>query len=236
MKWLYLVLNLGSIAIPFLFSFHPKLKFYKFWKALVISMALTMLIFIPWDVIFTEQGFWGFDPRYYLGKTIFHLPIEEWLFFICIPYACVFTHYALMHYFPQLGLGEKWTNRVSFILWFILILLISFNYDKWYPLINYGLAIVLIPLMLKKNPVLLGRYYLTFLVMLIPFFLVNGILTGSFIEDQVVWYNNDENLGIRMFTIPVEDSIYAFTLIGMNLFLTDFFQKNIFRRTSTQPV
>jgi len=66
---------------------------------------------------------------------------------------------------------------------------------------------------------LLSSFYLTFLVMLIPFFIVNGILTGTGIENEVVWYNNDENLGIRMLTIPVEDSVFAFSLILLNLLL-----------------
>ena len=57
--------------------------------------------------------------------------------------------------------------------------------------------------------------------MLIPFFIVNGILTGSFIENEVVWYNNTENLNIRLFTIPIEDTIYAFTLILLNLFVVE---------------
>ena len=63
--------------------------------------------------------------------------------------------------------------------------------------------------------------------MLIPFFLVNGILTGSFIEEQVVWYNNSENLNLRVFTIPIEDTIYAFSLILTNLVLTEYFQKKL---------
>ena len=235
MKWLYLLLNLGSIAIPFLFSFHPKLKFYKYWKALAIAMLLTMLVFIPWDIVFTNQGFWGFNSDYYLSLRLFELPIEEWMFFICIPYACVFTHYALLHYFPNLGLSDKWTRNISYGLMLVMILIISFHYDKWYTLINYGFAIILIPLMLKYNPSLLSQYFITFLVMLIPFFLVNGILTGSFIEEQVVWYNNDENLGLRMFTIPVEDSIYAFTLIGMNLFLTEYFYNAFKAKKNVQP-
>ena len=97
--------------------------------------------------------------------------------------------------------------------------------QKWYPVINFGYAMLLIPLALKYNTELMQRYFLTFLIMLIPFFIVNGILTGSFIDDQVVWYNNDENLSIRMFTIPIEDSIYAFTMILSNLVLTEYFMK-----------
>jgi lycopene cyclase domain-containing protein len=68
--------------------------------------------------------------------------------------------------------------------------------------------------------------------MLIPFFIVNGILTGSFIEDQVVWYNNDENLGIRIGTVPIEDSVYAFTMILTVLVLTNYFDKKWSNATS----
>ncbi|NNK60372.1 MAG: lycopene cyclase domain-containing protein [Flavobacteriaceae bacterium] len=230
MNYLYLLLNLGSLSIPFIFSFHPKLKFYKKWPYLILAMLLTMVVFIPWDVIFTNNGIWGFNENYFLGMKLFQLPIEEWLFFICIPYACVFTHYALLYYFPNLKLSSKLTTGLSWGLLVVMVLLLSFHYDKWYPLINYSFAIILILLVLKNNLELLRSYYLTFLVMLIPFFIVNGILTGSGIEDQVVWYNNSENLGIRLWTIPIEDTIYAFTLILMNLALVDYFEKRSLRK------
>jgi len=37
---------------------------------------------------------------------------------------------------------------------------------------------------------------------LIPFIIVNGILTGTGIEGEAVLYNDAENLGLRMGTIP----------------------------------
>ena len=184
-----------------------------------------MLIFIPWDVIFTMNGIWGFNDTYFLGVKLFSLPIEEWLFFICIPFACVFTHYALLLYFPNLKLNKITTKKISTVLILLLFTLAAINYDKWYTVINFGLAIPLTVLVYKYNILLLQHFFLTFLVMLFPFFIVNGILTGSFIEDQVVWYNNAENLGVRMGTIPVEDSVYAYTMILCNLFLAEFFVK-----------
>ena len=81
MKYLYLWLNLGSFLIPFLFSFHPRLRFYTKWKSLFPAIAIMMAIFIPWDIIFTHQGFWGFNEAYISGIHLFNLPIEEWLFF-----------------------------------------------------------------------------------------------------------------------------------------------------------
>ncbi|TYA65955.1 lycopene cyclase domain-containing protein [Seonamhaeicola marinus] len=223
MNYLYLILNLGSLSIPFLFSFHPKLKFYTLWKPLFIGILLSMFIFIPWDIVFTYKGFWGFNGNYLIGTSIFNLPLEEWLFFICIPYACVFTHYALLHYFPNLGISKKLTKLISYILMLVFSILIIYNYDKWYTLINFTLALVLIFVTVKYRIQILSKFYITFLVMLIPFFVVNGVLTGSFIKNEVVWYNNAENLNFRLFTIPVEDSIYAFSLILIPLFIIEHF-------------
>ena len=179
---------------------------------------ITMAVFIPWDVIFTINGIWGFNPDYFLNTKILSLPLEEWLFFICIPFACVFTHYALLLYFPKMKLGENSSKSIAVGLMLTLVFVLIFNYDKWYTLVNFSLAIPLTLIVLKYNPKLLQHFFLTFLVMLIPFFIVNGVLTGSWIENQVVWYNNAENLGIRMGTIPVEDSIYAYSMILMSLF------------------
>ena len=222
MNSLYLWLNIGSIAVPLLYSFHPKLQLYKKFHWLLLSLMLTMGVFIPWDVIFTINGVWGFNSDYFLGFEIFSLPLEEWLFFICIPFACVFTHYALLLYFPNLKLNKVATKAISISLVLILFILALANYDKWYTLVNFSLAIPLTWLVYKYNPQLLQHFFLTFLVMLIPFFIVNGVLTGSWIDNQVVWYNDAENLGIRMGTIPVEDSIYAYSMILMNLFFFEY--------------
>jgi len=212
-----------SISIPLLYSFHPRLQLHKRFIWLFLSLILTMGVFIPWDVIFTVNGIWGFNPDYFLGVKFFRLPLEEWLFFICIPFACVFTHYALLLYFPKMKLNQKATQYIAYALMILLAIIVVLNTDKWYTLVNFSLAIPLTWIVLNQNLKLLQHFFLTFLVMLIPFFIVNGVLTGSWIENQVVWYNNAENLGLRMGTIPAEDSIYAYSMILMNLFLFEYF-------------
>ena len=72
----------------------------------------------------------------------------------------------------------------------------------------------------------LQGFYASFILILIPFFIVNGILTGSFIETPIVSYNNLENLGIRLFTIPVEDIGYAFSMLFGNLMIFETLKKD----------
>lgn len=221
MSYLYLLLNISSVFVPFVASFHPRLKFYKKWRYLIISMLITNVVFISWDVWFTKMGVWGFNPNYLIGYDILNLPIEEWMFFICIPYACVFMHYALLELNPKFQLSKTLTSKITYILIIVFLLLVGFNFDKWYTLVNYGLALLLLVLVYYYKPNLLSRFYISFLFMLIPFFIINGILTGAGIENEVVWYNNAENLGIRMYTIPFEDATYALTLILSNIFIVD---------------
>lgn len=219
MMSLYLWLDLLSISVPFLVSFHPRIKLYKSWRALFLALLITLVPFIIWDVYFTVQGYWGFNETYLSGIYLLHLPIEEWLFFICIPYACVFTHLSILEINPNLSLSEKVSNRITILLFTIFVLVLLFNTDKAYTAVDMIFAIITLALVKKFNPKLLQSFYLTFLFMLIPFFIVNGILTGTGIEGNVVWYNNEENLGIRLGTIPIEDSAYAFSLILLNLWL-----------------
>jgi len=218
---LYLIINIITIAIPLLLSFDKRVHYYTYWKALIPSILITMAFFIVWDVIFTEHGIWGFNERYIGQTTILGLPLEEFLFFITVPYASVFIIYVLEHYFPKLRMGKSLTRYFSIILIGFLLLIAIMNLEKAYTAVNFFAAAIVIGLVLAGKPSLLRRFYVSYLVILIPFGLVNGVLTGSFIDEQVVWYNNQENLGIRLATIPVEDVFYGMTLILLSYFLTE---------------
>ena len=78
----YLLVNLGAVLIPLIFSFHKKLNFYENWKPFWKSTFITSGIFISWDIIYTNIGVWEFNQEHITGLYLFNLPIEEYLFFI----------------------------------------------------------------------------------------------------------------------------------------------------------
>ncbi len=216
---LYFLLLLISVAVPFLLSFDKRLRFYKKWKYVLPSIFIVAAVYIAFDIYFTKLGVWGFNPRYLSGISLLHLPLEEWLFFIIIAYASLFLHFSIVEYFPNAKVGKKWTVRITILLFVLSILSVFMFHDKMYTVyISLTTAVALALAYFDKSQTI-SSFYISFLFILIPFLIVNGILTGSFIESEVVWYNNDENLGIRFFTIPIEDFAYGFSLILYNLLL-----------------
>jgi lycopene cyclase domain-containing protein len=216
-NWLYVFINLGAISIPFLAGFDKRLQFQKQWRFLFPAMLLTMLIFIPWDMLKTQIGVWGFNPRYLLGFYIGNLPVEEWAFFIAIPYACLFTYHSLNYLVKKDHLGS-FSGAITLFLALFLLVIGILNTDRLYTSVTFistGTFLLLHYFVIRAS--YLGRFYLMYLVTLIPFFVVNGLLTGSFIPEEVVFYDNTQNLGIRLGTIPVEDMVYGLLMLLMNV-------------------
>lgn len=224
-KYLYLTLDLLTILFPFLFSFYSKANFSKKWKYLWPAILIPGIVFIVWDELFTKLGVWGFNETYLSGLYVGSLPIEEILFFVCIPYACVFTYEALNHLISK-DYFRPYQKIISIALIVGCLFLGVINSDNWYTGTTFiSLSIYLSFLHFITKETFLGRFYFAYLFILIPFFIVNGILTGSGIEAPVVWYNDQENLGIRIATIPVEDVFYGMLLILMNISVFEWLQR-----------
>ncbi|WP_075348848.1 lycopene cyclase domain-containing protein [Algoriphagus marinus] len=221
-KFLYLSLNLFAISYPLARSFESRVKYSKQWYALFPAILITGVIFLIWDHYFTLWGVWEFNPRYNLGYSFFGLPLEEWLFFLTVPYACIFIYEVLIYFFPK-DIFKPAGKPLVFVL---VPLLIGFGFlhlDKMYTSVNaFFAAAVLILHFVIFGDKYLGRFIFAYLVVLIPFFLCNGILTGGMTEEPVVIYNNSENLGIRIWTVPIEDTVYNLSLLLLNISIFEF--------------
>jgi lycopene cyclase domain-containing protein len=90
------VLILSGI-IPLLASFWPGLKFYQNIRSLLISITIVAIFFSVWDVFAVYRGHWFFNPTDVWKLRIINLPVEEVLFFVVIPFCCIFTWEAVKH-------------------------------------------------------------------------------------------------------------------------------------------
>lgn len=211
--YLYLALMGLAFVGPFFLSFDRKVAFYKNWRYLLPATLIMATIFLVWDILFTWYGVWGFNPTYLSGISLLGLPLGEYLFFLVVPYCCVFIYEVVNAYFPQNYLGRFSASISNFLMGFSATMAVIF-YDKVYTLLNFALLTLLIFHFSRiRTAPWLGQFYLSFLIIIIPFFLINSVLTGSFIEQEVVWYNAETIVGVRLGTIPMEDLFYAMTLI-----------------------
>lgn len=222
MKWLYLLVNFCAFIVPFIFSFHPKLAFYKQWKYLWPAIIISSVLFLVWDAYFTCIGVWGFNSRYVLDIRFFNMPLEEFLFFVCIPYSCLFTYHCFSVLISRDYLASAKRAITNILVVALLLLGITFL-DRLYTSVTFLLlAAVLLAIQLFVKPRWLSRFYFSYLILLIPFCIVNGVLTGTGLQEPVVWYNNAENLGVRILTIPVEDVFYGMLLVLLNTLIYEY--------------
>ena len=219
---LYLKVLLFSFAIPFMASFSSKVKFNNYYSSLFLALLSSSIPFILWDICFTYLGVWGFNSEYHSGILLTNLPIEEVLFFHIIPFCCLFTYFVLKK-FDKFNL--RYNNVVLRLFSLILLVIGLMFYEKAYTLTVCLLsALVMLNISFSKAK-LNGYFFSTYiLISLIPFIIVNGILTGYIdFNNPPVWYNNAEIIGLRFLTIPVEDFLYNFVLMYINYMLFEFY-------------
>jgi lycopene cyclase domain-containing protein len=201
-----------SFAGPFALSFDRKVAFYQEWRFVFLAALIVAIPFLIWDEFFTQWGVWGFNPDYLLKIYFGHLPLEEVLFFVVIPYNFIFILKVIQAYFPN---RNKNTKRAAPIFAFVLlassIIWLMLHSENYYTTLATFLSAALTLLLRNRN--WYQDFMWAYLLCLIPFFIVNGILTGAVTPEPIVWYSDAHIIGWRMISIPFEDLYYNYALL-----------------------
>ena len=211
-KFFYFLLLALSLSFPLLRSFEEKLSYYKKWIALFPAILTMMAIHIPIDILFTRLGIWSFNNDFVSGVYLFNLPLEEWLFFVIIPFCCVFI-YESTNYFFKPQIASQKNLKTSLLIGVILIVLALVFFEKTYTTTYFSFSGIILILIFLCKPKWWKKFQIMFVFSLIPFLIVNGFLTGSFTDQPIVSYNDEQNLGIRLLNIPFEDIFYCFNIL-----------------------
>jgi lycopene cyclase domain-containing protein len=212
----YFLILAASLAGPLALSFDKKVAFYKQWKFVFVAMIIPALLYIVWDFYFTAKGVWSFNQAYITGIKLYNLPLEEVLFFFIVPYCCLFIYACIRSYFPDLT-NKKNADWFLKILAAVLVIAGIIYHNKYYTSWTFIFTAAFILIIYSAPKFFKGfdavSFLISYAICLIPFLIVNGFLTAI----PVVLYNDAENLGIRIYTIPFEDAFYGMLLVLMNI-------------------
>ena len=233
----YLIIDGLIILFPFLLSFKWKFKYYKYYKPLFASIAVVGLVYIIWDAIVTARGDWWFNHEYLSSIEFIGLPLEEIMFFIVVPYACIFIYENLEYFLPG---KQVFFNKLFYLVLsgFFIIIGAVYYYQDYTILAMFSCAAFFIISSIFFPQILQQRnYWLYIVISFIPFNIYNYILTSLI----VVYYNPHANWGGdgiwngRFFTIPFEDFFYNFSMLSFYLLAYIYF-KNKFGITKERKL
>lgn len=210
MSLTYLLTNLAIIVVPLWYTADRRTGYYRRLPALSFSILVVSSSYLAWDMAVTARGEWSFNPSYLTGVQIFNLPLEEVLFFITVPYSCLFIYEVVARATKDRRL--KISNAaviVSIVLF--LAASVAFYSQGYTAKALASCAVFLAAALLFDRPLLESRQYWVWLaICYIPFFIMNSILTAL----PVVEYNSAAIWGLRVGTIPMEDFFYNYAMLS----------------------
>jgi len=213
MKSTYLLINLVSVAFPLAFSLSDRFGFGARWKEAWRAVLVSALPFVAWDIAFARAGVWDFNPDFVLGYSLAGLPAEEILFFLAIPFACLFIYRQFSRSPRFLRPSGTPPGRLAAGLWAALSLALlavaAAHPEKIYTTTVCVLGAAACAALAVFRPRYSAALVAAVAVQYLPFLIVNGILTSL----PIVRYNASEILGLRIGSIPVEDAVYSFILL-----------------------
>lgn len=221
MHFEYLIFNFLIIIGPVLVIIFSKTAIKPLLLPSTISIVSTASAFLIWDH-FATGLFWVFNERFITGIKITNLPIEEILFFITVPFACLLLHVNVIK-------REKAAVRKTFIVYLTLMLtaLLLGAYFLYYSLLYTGSVLLALSailftdgFILKTRLLLIKKYYIFLSMLFALTFIFNYYLTAR----PVLIYNPEFNSGLRILTIPIEDFIYSFILMLMTTSIYEYFK------------
>jgi lycopene cyclase domain-containing protein len=199
--------------VPLLYTPDKRVGYYRRLPAVSFSILVVGFCYLLWDVLVTAQGEWSFNSRYLTGIEILNLPLEEIMFFITVPYSCLFIYEVVLY--ATKNSHFKIPNGVVIAMIVLLTAASIAFYSQGYTMKALVSCAVFLAatLLLDRSLIRSKQYWLWLVVCYIPFMIFNSVLTAL----PVVEYNSVAIWGVRLGTIPVEDFFYNYSMLSFYL-------------------
>ncbi len=185
-------------------------KFPHIFSALA-SIIPVAFVYIFWDALVTDI-WWSFNPLYTLGIIIGPLPIEEILFFFTVPWGCLVLWVNAKHHFPRKIFLVPLVARYGSVLLFFIVGVYAYVNRLWYLFSVFILCGFLLSFFFLFRKGYISSVAMIFTGIVIGLTVIfNGYLTAR----PIVIYDSAYMSGIRIFSMPIEDLFYGFSLLWL---------------------
>lgn len=221
MNYEYLIFNAVVVSGPSIFGSLKCCYIWNHWKQLLIAIVIPAIPFLLWDILVTGAH-WNFNPKYVSGIKIINLPLEEILFFVTVPFACLFTWEMIIRRAANKTINMKWLRIVLYFTLPIGIYFLSIGKQYTGLTLSFLFLANFVDQFLQTNLLFDRRFYFYLILIIIFTLIFNGFLTWL----PVVTYGVEYQLDFRIITIPVEDFFYGISLLFMNTSLYAYLVRN----------
>ncbi len=210
MPFEYLLLDAVIFAPVFAYACARRSFSRRQWFASAAAVLLVAVPFIAWDVAVAGHHWWS-DSRFVLGVRVLGLSLEEWLFFIAVPFACLFLW---VTGFRHRGRARPSMRRIGVRVGLVLVVAaagVGWGGPQYSALALLSLGLLVLADCSWGAAVLTHRGALPFAIAVVLLTaLFDSFLTGR----PVVHYAPSAISGLRLGSIPIEDFGYGLALVG----------------------
>lgn len=218
----YVLVLAGTFAIPFFLGIKKQVGFFVNLKFLLPAILFSGAIFIIWDLRFEEKAIWRFNTDFVLGINILNLPVEEWLYFLVIPFTGVFIFEFVKIRFHRFEKANLFL-AISLVLFLVFGILAYTSRQKMIPFFTFFLTAIYLGYIIFRNRFKkhFTKFYIAYFIFLVPFVVISGILTAF----PIIEYNPEHILGTRLYSIPIENFVSLFLLLLMNISIYEYLKE-----------
>ncbi len=209
----YLLLLLIYLIIPMALASRQKINFGFRLRYLIPATLFAGAVFVLWDRRFTELGIWQFNPEYITDIRLLHVPVEEWLSFVIIPWSGIFIYEWLKIKIEKFEQARTFVI-ISLLLFAVLAMLTYTFRTSMFSFFTFFLTAIYLGYVVFRNRFRkhFTKFYLAFGILLIPFLIVSGIMVAL----PIVTFSSDHIMGTALLGVPFEKIVSLFLLLLIN--------------------
>ncbi|GAB1463503.1 lycopene cyclase domain-containing protein [Pedobacter sp.] len=220
MKFVFLALALAPLLLPLIFQVNKKIYSNGSFKPAVGAALISAIIFSVIAVLQHWFQVTSYKTGLNLGISIKEVPVELYILNFSFAFAALSIYQYLNVKFPNNNL-QRYSLALSNLLLGLCVAFLFFAYTKWYTLFTFATLLVVLFLIEYVGKLrFMYKAYRAFLVSLVPFYVVYGIVFWS----ELFVVAPSQLSGMHIAKIPIETHFVVLAMLLLAIYMFEFFK------------